>query len=247
MSATTYPRWLGLAGLAAAAIGLAACGSSKAPSVASARATTPSRTASTGSTAADAGRRSTITPPNGPTKQVDEWAACERSHGNPNQPDPAIDAHGVIHITTPMSALRRGGLPPARDAHAVTGSCSRYLAAAQRELRAAHPVRDPEGVGQAAYMKYVACMRTHGVPNYPSQEPNDPRETNFIGSGVNPNSPRVLKVNDLCGKKLGLPIWWIKGWGPPGDITVGAAGLAGSAPACAAKRHGCGNRPPGPE
>lgn len=51
-----------------------------------------------------------------------------------------------------------------------------------------------------------------------------------------------MRVNDLCGKKLGLPVWWINGWGPPGDISVRMAGLPGSAPACAFTKKGCGAR-----
>jgi hypothetical protein len=64
-------------------------------------------------------------------------------------------------------------------------------------------------------------MRANGVPNYPYPSgPND-SQTNFNGTGVDPNSPHVVRVNDRCGKKLGLPAWWINGWGPPGDISIG--------------------------
>jgi hypothetical protein len=214
---------------AAAAVALGGCAGSKSPPVADAK---PKRTSS----------HSVTKPPNVPTKLVDEWAACERAHGNPGQTDPTIDAHGVIDITTPRLAPGHPAARPpvAGNPHGATGTCSWYLAAAQRALRAAHPVRDPQGVGQAAYLKYVACMRANGVPDYPSPEPNDPAATDFIGSGVNPNSPSVVRVNNLCGRKLGLPTWWIKGWGPPGDITVGPAGLPAPAPACAFERHGCG-------
>ncbi|MGH9017329.1 MAG: hypothetical protein ACRDY1_06240, partial [Acidimicrobiales bacterium] len=54
--------------------------------------------------------------------------------------------------------------------------------------------------------------------------------------------PQVVRVNDLCGKKLGLPTWWINGWGPPGDISVGMARLpnGGNPPACAFEKKGCG-------
>lgn len=224
-------QWSVFAGaLAVCSLLAVSCGGSNAPSAAHGGTTTSSRTPSTDSTVADAGRASTTTPPSGATKLVDEWAACERSHGDSNQADPTIDAHGVINITTPgpMPGRARAGGMPARglvvvgDPHGATGTCSRHLAAAQRELRAAHPA--PRGPDQATYLEYVACMRANGVPNYPSPEPNDPTATNFSGSGVNPNSPSVVRVNDLCGKKLGLPTWWIKGWGPPGDISVSTPG-----------------------
>jgi hypothetical protein len=195
--------------VAAAATGLAACGGSSSPQVASlATRTASSRTTGGGSSAAKLAKGD-------PIKLVDEWAACERSHGDPNQADPTIDAHGVINITTPP--LREGG--PVGDPHGVTGSCSEYLAAAQRLLRAAMPVRDPGGdTNPADQLRYVSCMRASGVPNYPYPTG---RSTNFNGTGVDPTSPYVVRISIKCGNKLGLPLWLSAGWGPPGDIAVG--------------------------
>ena len=159
----------------------------------------------------------------GPTRLVDEWAACERSHGDPGQADPTIDATGVIHITIPQQAQ------PTGDIHDLTGTCSEYLAAAQNELRAANPVAPPPD--QSEYLKYVSCMRANGVPNYPYPTGDT---TNFIGSGVDPDSPAVERVNQLCGKKIGAPAWWINGTDTPGSIEVHTAGTNPNptAPAC---------------
>jgi len=148
------------------------------------------------------------------TKLVDEWAACERSHGDPNQADPIIDAYGVINITTPP--LGAGGL--AGGPQNATGTCSEYLAAAQSLLRAANPVPPPPD--QVEYLRYVTCMRANGVPNFPYPTGD---KTNFNGTGVDPNSPFVQKVNKGCGKNIGAPAWWISGNGPPGDVSVSSA------------------------
>jgi hypothetical protein len=232
--ATMSRQSAGLAVLAAAAIlVLAACGgSADAPQVASLGKTTGAGSGTT---------TTTTSQPNGnATRLVDEWAACERSHGDIHQADPVIDSHGVINITLP--APGQGGAPVG-DPHDATGECSNYLVAAQTALRAADPVQDPGGVtNTAVIIKFASCMRANGVPNYPYPSgPND-SETNFQGTGVDPNSPAVVKVNDLCGKKLGLPLWWINGWGPPGDITVGMAGpgLTGTPPPCVFAKAGCG-------
>jgi hypothetical protein len=230
-------RWGGLAVLvAAAALGLAACsGGSSAPQVASL-----GKSSSNGS-GAGGGTTTASAPKGNATALVDQWAACERSHGDIHQADPVIDIHDVINITVPDPG--QGGMPVG-DPHDATGTCSQYLVAAQIALRKADPVQDPLGVtNTAVIVNFASCMRANGVPNYPYPSgPND-SETNFIGSGVNPNSPSVVKVNDLCGKKLGLPAWWINGWGPPGDISVGMAGLTGNGPpACAYSKKGC---PPG--
>jgi hypothetical protein len=163
-----------------------------------------------------------------PTRLVDEWAACERRHGDVNQADPIIDVHGVINIKLPPP--NAGGMPVGAP-HGVGGTCSQYLTAAQRALRAAHPVQDPLGMtNQADLLKYVACMRTNGVPNYPYPSgPND-SQTNFNGTRVDPTAPAVVKVSIRCGNSLHLPLWWSAGWGPPGDVTVQMTPPPGASP-----------------
>ena len=98
----------------------------------------------------------------------------------------------------------------------ATGTCSQYLAAAQRLLRAAMPVAPPPT--QAELIKYVDCMRANGVPNYPYPTGE---KANFNGTGVDPNSPFVVKADKVCGQQIGAPAWWTNGWGPPGDVSVG--------------------------
>ena len=148
------------------------------------------------------------------TPLLNQWAACERSHGDPDQSDPTVSAGGVIYIAVPQ------GAQPAGNLHERTGTCSQYVAQAANELRAANPVAPPPD--QAELLKYVACMRANGVPNYPY--PNGD-QTNFNGTGVDPDSPAVERVNDLCGKKIGAPTWWINGTNTPGDIEVHTAGI----------------------
>jgi hypothetical protein len=209
--------------VAAAALALAACsGGPSTPQVASlGTSTDPGTSASPGT--GSGGSTPATHPPNDATRLVDEWAACERSHGDPNQADPTIDANGVINIIIPK------GAQPAGNLHERTGTCGEYLAAAQNELRAANPVAPPPD--QSEYLKYVSCMRANGVPNYPYPTGDT---TNFIGSGVDPDSPAVERVNQLCGKKIGAPAWWINGTDTPGSIEVHTAGTNPdpTAPAC---------------
>ncbi len=187
-----------------AVLALAACsgGESSAPQqVASLGTTTGAGTPGTGSgTSADPGAtaggsggsgvRATIA--GNVTPLLNEWAACERSHGDPQQTDPTVDAGGVIYIAVPQNAQ------PAGNLHERTGTCSQYLAQASNELRAANPVAPPPD--QAELLKYVNCMRTNGVPDYPYP---DGDTTNFFGTGVDPDSPAVVRVNDLCGEEAG--------------------------------------------
>ena len=69
-------------------------------------------------------------------------------------------------------------------------------------------------------------MRANGVPDFPYPEGD---QTNFNGSCVDPYSPAVKRVNQLCGKKIGAPAWWINGTDTPGSIEVHMAGMNPSA------------------
>jgi hypothetical protein len=144
-----------------------------------------------------------------------------QSHGDPNQAAPTIDAYGVINVTIPAGAAEQ----VSGAVHAGVDPCNRYMAAAQTALRAAHPVAPPPD--QTEQVKYVNCMRANGVPNYPYPTGNT---SNFNGTGVDPNSPAVMRVNNLCGRKLNLPAWWIAGTGKPGEVSVSSAGIGPNGP-----------------
>jgi hypothetical protein len=198
-----------------AAIGLAACGGGSAdpPRVASVGTNPSNGSGSSGST-------TTTQPTGNPTKLLDEWADCMQSNGDPNQADPTVDTYGVIHVTIPSDAQS-----VSNAVHAGTDPCNNYMAAAESALQAANPVAPPPD--EAELLKYVACMRANGVPNYPYPTGNT---TNFGGTGVDPNSPSVENASKLCGEKLSLPGWWISGNGPPGDVVVSSGGANGSGP-----------------
>jgi hypothetical protein len=199
-------NWLAIL-LASAAVGLAACGggATDSPHVASLGTNSSGRTSSA--------RGSTTTAPKAgnPTELMNEWAACMRVNGDPNQTDPTIDQYGVINIT-----MQGASQALSSEVHGSGGPCSRYELAAENALRAANPVAPPPD--QAQLVQYTDCMRTHGVPNYPDPGPNG--ETDFNGTGVNPNSPFVENANKVCGKQINAPAWWIAGTGPPGDVSV---------------------------
>jgi len=222
----------GLAVLAATvAFGLAACGGGgSSPHVASVRTSTTAESSH--------GSVSTTTTPNGSnaTQLMDEWAACMRANGDPDQTDPTIDQYGVINITLP------DGVSPALSSqvHGTTGPCSQYELDAENVLRATNPVAPPPT--QAQLVQYVDCMRTHGVPNYPNSGPNG--ETNFRAAGVDPNSPAFETANRVCGKQINAPAWWIAGTGPPGDVVVTSAGIGPNGPGSAHPATTGGNRAP---
>src|SRR5579862_1023030 len=142
-----YQRTRRVAAVAAAAtIGLAACGgSSNSPQVA------------TLGTGVKSGSTTTTSLPTGnPTQLLDEWAACMRTHGDPGQVDPTVDANGVVHIS--FAAGNKGPAgngPVALGASAGQGGkggagpkgngpCDAYLTAASTALRGGKPLPKPD-------------------------------------------------------------------------------------------------------
>ncbi len=219
---TTYRRSAELAVLlAGAAIALAACSGSSSPKAAGSPTVAslpPSTTVGTMSGHGGGSTTAALPKTNNATALVDEWATCMRRHGDPNQTDPAIDSHGGINITVPQGfASHQFG----EDLHNATGTCSEYLAAAQKVLRVEFPAA-PFNPDEALLVQYADCMRTNGVPNYP-----DPigDETNL--NGINMNSSVFENANKVCGKQINAPDWWINGWGPPGDISSSSGPIGG--------------------
>jgi hypothetical protein len=160
------------------------------------------------------------------TGLLDQWAACERGHGDSTQADPTVD-HAVIYIAVQMGAL------PGWDPNDAAAACGEYLAAARREVAGGPPIG---GWGdEAKYVAYANCMRASGYPTFPypsGVEPDGHLRTNFNGTGIDPNSPAFLNgnANQTCGKQIGAPAWWINNWGPPGSVDVYPAGTSPDRP-----------------
>jgi hypothetical protein len=138
-------------------------------------------TASTGASSASAAAAA--------TPDAMKFAQCMRAHGVPDFPDP-VDGGFHIDNTTPGSDLDDSS-PQFITAYAACKALS-------PEGRAAGGTVDPQL--QAKALAYAACIRLHGVPNYP-----DPvfvggsiRETSRAGSGADPTSPLFVAAQNAC-------------------------------------------------
>ena len=237
-SITTHPRSGGLAVLvAAAAVALVAFS-----------ATSPSHAASLAKHGRSAGnRRGAASHPsrassrteraaNDATGPLEQWAACERANGDPDQADPTVE-HQVIYIAVPIGAL------PNFDPNNASAACGQYLAAARTTVAGGQPATHPGADGSPApgwgdnalYVQYANCMRANGYPAFPYPsgiEPDGNQSTNFNGTGIDPNSPAFLNghANQVCGTQIGAPAWWINNWGPPGSVDVYPAGTNPNSP-----------------
>ncbi|HEY1652886.1 MAG TPA: hypothetical protein VGG09_13465 [Acidimicrobiales bacterium] len=151
-----------------------------------------------------------------------------RSHGDPDQADPTIDASKVIHIT--MSPSVPGGLtgPNGQSGSGpVPGSyCQTYLLDAINELlQGSQPYEPPS---QAALVKYAECMRANGVPNYPDPSGGGFQLHGSQGSDLDPNNPTLQQAGKICTKKNGVDPLGGGGPLPPGTVVSGPPGQPGS-------------------
>jgi hypothetical protein len=171
-------RAVGRAGLLALALAcgalvLAACSGSSGPQV------------------AGSGSSSNTTSPSskGSSANLLVYAACMRSHGLPDFPDPDSS----------------GGFPLPQN---IDPDSAQYQAAANACQANAGPGLNltpaKEEQIEASGLKFAQCMRSHGVPNYP-----DPTITFSNGgvsegeaagrqNGVDPNSPTFQAAQKTC-------------------------------------------------
>jgi hypothetical protein len=196
--------------VAAGAIGLAACGGS-----------TPPHVASLGTSNGSAGATTTTVPTGGTTELLDEWAACMRRHGDPNQVDPTVDTDKVIDVTLPEGYTQ--GL------HGATtgGACGAYMRAAQTALRGGEPPPPPD---PATALKFAQCMRANGIPDYPDPSGSGQSAVHATaGSDLDPDNPTFQAASALCGTKTGFEKF-AGGPSQPGTINLNMAGGFGGKP-----------------
>jgi hypothetical protein len=183
---------LPVAALLALALVLASCGGSSSPGVAHVG-TTSSSTPSSG--------------PGGGTPESNEtsaaaqqkfvkFAQCMRTHGEPEFPEPT-EGHIQIH-----SQNGHGPNPESPQFQAAEKACSKYAPSRV----APSPAQQAKMQEQA--LKMSACMRSHGVPNFP-----DPKFSSSGGgvrvrlkvgssSGIDPSSPQFQAAMKACQSNL---------------------------------------------
>jgi hypothetical protein len=130
--------------------------------------------------------------------QVLALAQCMRSHGVPTFPDP--DASGGYSLAPNGSLEGAGGSVDidSSQAQAAYGDC-RHLVPGGPSLSRLEQQMQQEEQRQdqmlPLLLKYSQCMRSHGVPNFPSpgQSTASPH-----GALPNVNSPQYLAAAGAC-------------------------------------------------
>ena len=181
----------GAAALAAALIALGVlvtgCGGNSPSTGVASLGSHTSKTSTTSSTASG----STAGGESSPGSQAVAYAACVRAHGVPNFPEPKVSTNGnevkvAIAINPSISSN-----PHFKSAQQT---CSKLLPGGGPGSGSNHQISPRE---QSQYLKAAACIRAHGVPNFP-----DPT---FSGGGVhiehqglNESSPAFKAAVHAC-------------------------------------------------
>jgi hypothetical protein len=123
--------------------------------------------------------------------ELDVYAGCMRTHGVPNFPDPNLRPNGKGGSSITVQVPGPAGQSP-RFKGAQT-ACKKLMPAGGAS--SGGPVAQPQRVSHL--LAFAACMRKHGVPNFPdpdSQGNFPPGSTNSI----NKNLPSVLAALKTC-------------------------------------------------
>ena len=134
----------------------------------------------------------TSTPlPSGPSSLVGamlSFSNCMRAHGVPNFPDP--DSKGVF----PPGSLRQLGVSSAM-AKSALDDCKTLLPGQTTAPSLGSPATSTQ------LLRFSACMRTHGVPNFP--DIGVAKKVSL--AQINQRSPQFIDATRVCSKLLPHP------------------------------------------
>src|SRR5258708_5931668 len=166
--------------LASLAVTAAGCGSKPAtPSVAAIGSTTTTSSQGGASPATGTSQAEGVT----------RFSACMRSHGVPKFPDPKPASGGGMNLTIGPSS---GIDPRTPQFQAAQKTCQKLLPNGGKASPA------DQAKAQAQLLKFSACMRSHGLANFPDPKISGGGIQMSIGKGLDPNSPVFQAAQKAC-------------------------------------------------
>src|SRR5579859_728386 len=182
---------------AALALLAAGCGGGGSPGVASVASSGTTATTTTTQSATGSGDKPLGPPSVGPaggqfqiamnvgTADGEKFSACMRKHGVTNFPDP--NGQGVITIHSGM------GIDPGSPAFgSARTACEKLLPNGGRPTPAQIAQR------QQQMLAFSACMRAHGLKDFPDPSNGGLRIQVHPGSDLDPNNPTFQKAQQAC-------------------------------------------------
>jgi hypothetical protein len=179
-------RILILIALASLCVTAAGCGSTP---TSSGVAQLPSTTTTTTDTQSDA------SPTTGASKAdaIQRYSSCMRSHGVPKFPDPKASGGGMSLTIGPGTGVD----PNSPQFQAAGKACQKLMPGGGK---APSPAMQAKALAQM--LKFSACMRAHGLPDFPDPTTSGGGIQLSIGSkkgsGLNPRSPLFQAAQKAC-------------------------------------------------
>lgn len=127
------------------------------------------------------------------------YSTCMRAHGVLNFPDP--NSNGAIPKQQVVSAF---GAVSSSQRQAAENACSSLLAGGSLSGQASQTITTQQ---QQDYLKAAACMRSHGIANFPDPTFSDGHVDLHVPSNIDQNSPQFTQAAQICTKLIpaGLP------------------------------------------
>ena len=121
------------------------------------------------------------------TEDGTKFSACMRKHGVPNFPDP--NGQGLITIDSGTGI--DPGSPAFRSAQAT---CSKLLP------NGGQPTPAQAAQQQQKLLAFSACMRSHGIKDFPDPSNGALRLSVHPGSDLDPSNPTFQSAQNACQK-----------------------------------------------
>jgi hypothetical protein len=178
---STVPRILVLVLLVSLALIAAACGSAPTtPGVAALGSTTTTSSQGDGSPTTGKSKADALT----------SYSACMRSHGVPKFPDPKPSSGGMQLTIGPGMGID----PKSPQFQAADKACRKLMPGGGK---APSPAMQAKAL--ADMLKFSACMRAHGLPDFPDPTSSGGGIQLSIGkTGLNPRSPVFQAAQKAC-------------------------------------------------
>ncbi len=176
---------LSLVILTSAGLLLAGCGSgSSSPGIAHLSSSTSSSSPASGGGLSSPESSASI------QQKMVKFAQCMRTHGEPEFPEPT---EGGIRI---QNRNGHGPNPESSRFQAAEKACSKYAPSKVA------PSPAQQAKLQESALKFSACMRSHGVPNFPDPTFSDGGARMKLkaggANGIDPESPRFRAAQKAC-------------------------------------------------
>lgn len=186
---------LGLAALLSVCVLAAGCGSgASSPSVASLGASTTTTTTTERSTAPRGGKAS-------PRITALAFIGCMRTHGEPNMPEPSFSKNGR---QASININANSGIDPNSPLFVAATKACKHLLPNDGAPSAGQTITPAD---QVDYLRGAACMRSHGVPDFPDPTFQDNTVAFTSTMPIDSSTPEYKSALARCQKLIpaGLP------------------------------------------